>query len=196
MDLATSRPEALVDGSSAAEVLAAVRLVGVLGPPAILAVDFVLRQWTLAALARPSDVEGLLELDELAATAAQRLPNEPGSAVHRHRWQAFRDLIESKRLAVRGATSGRARNLLHAQPILDHLTQGQTTQSALRAAVGLSPARLSQVLAVMEEGGLIHRRKRGKENVVSLPPRPEQAAGDAAPKPRPVGHLVWSTRVA
>lgn len=42
------------------------------------------------------------------------------------------------------------------------------TQSELRRELGLTAARVSQILGVLEEERLILRQRRGKENLVSL----------------------------
>lgn len=188
------RPESLVDKSTPGELLRDIRSEAVIVGDALTALDFVLRQWTLVAISRSSDVQGLLALDELAATGLRKLVEGPETATTRARWGAFRDLLESKRLAIGGAQSGRARNLLHAQPILERLQNGELMQSALRKAVGLSAPRLSQVLAVMEEGGLIRREKRGKENVVSLAARVAPESTTALPMS--TGRLVFGRSAA
>jgi DNA-binding MarR family transcriptional regulator len=103
----------------------------------------------------------------------------------RSRWQALRDLLESRRLSIGGAHSGRAHNLLHAKPILQYLEGGEATQTELRETLKLSAARLSQVLAVMEEGGLIRRKKQGKGNLITLPE-------SASPCAMSAGRMVWA----
>ncbi len=193
MDWLTQRPEHLVDRADAGAVLPQVRAARELAPAAIKNLDYALRQWTMVALTRTDDVEGLLELDDLMAVGLRKLPTGDGAAISRTRWQAFRDLLESKRLALGSAQSGRARNLLHADPILKRLQDGEVPQSVLKDELHLSAARLSQVLGVMEEGGLIRRRKRGKENFVSLPHDADSGQKRASPS-QGMGALVWGTK--
>lgn len=176
MNWLDARPEAIVDQADSSELLGALRQAKSLTPERAVALDHVLRQWTLRALARSGDPEGLLQLDELVYLAGERLDAQaPGAAELRSRWRAFRDLLESKRLAIAGA--GRASRLLHADRVLELLDRGPMTQSALSQALGVTPARVSQILAVMEEGGRIRREKKGRENLVTR-------AGPAAPEAR------------
>lgn len=168
MSLMNQRAEYIVTRVDPSDLLGELRSITALSPDAQRTLDFVLRQWTLKALSRSTDTEGLLELDDLAALGMRALPQGAESSAFRTRWRAFRDLIESKLLAIEGRESGRARNLLHSGPILQTLRAGPMPQSELQAALGLSAQRLSQVLGVMEEGGLIQRQKRGKEKLVSL----------------------------
>ena len=162
------RPEVAIARAEPGDLLAELRAATQLTPEAEHTLDAILRAWTLQALARAGDVEGLLDLDDLCGLAIRVLSERNESAEYRTRWRAFRDLLESKRLAVGGRESGRAWNLLHCQPIRDLLAKGEMPQSRLQEELGLSPQRLSQVLGVMEEGGLIQREKRGKEKLVSL----------------------------
>ena len=162
------RPERLVDQSSPEELLAEIQA----APPSTItaarALDFVLRQWTVTALSRDSDIYGLMSLADLVAASLRLLNLDEGALELRVRWSAFQGLIESKRLAIGPDRSKRARQLLHAQPILDQLRHGELPQSTLRERLKLSAPRASQILAVMEQAQLIRRRRVGKENMVSL----------------------------
>ena len=190
MDWLKLRPEQLAGRTEPKDVLAELRKTQRLPPEARTLLDFALRHWIMKRLARPSDTEGVLELDDLAAIALHSLPDDEQSAPYRARWQAFRDLLESKRLAIGGRESGRARNLLHASPILELLQHGPVPQAEVRKRLGLSAARLSQVLGVMEEGGLIARMKRGKENVLSVPGWTGAERSDPDPGTASLGH-AW-----
>ena len=168
MNWLDARPEAVVDQADPSELLGSLRQVESLTPERAVWLDHVLRQWTLRALARSGDPEGLLQLDELAYLASERLDGQADStAALRNRWRAFRDLLESKRLAIAGAQAGRPSRLLHADKVLELLNSGPMAQSALRERLGVTAARVSQILAVMEESGLIRREKKGRENLVT-----------------------------
>jgi DNA-binding MarR family transcriptional regulator len=168
MNWLDARPEAIVDQADPSELLGSLRQAKSLTPERAVALDHVLRQWTLRALARSGDPEGLLQLDELAYLASERLDGQAdNTAEFRNRWRAFRDLLESKRLAIAGAQAGRASRLLHADKVLELLNSGPMAQSALRKTLGVTAARVSQILAVMEESGLIRREKKGRENLVA-----------------------------
>jgi DNA-binding MarR family transcriptional regulator len=111
---------------------------------------------------------------------------------YRARWHAFRDLLESKRQAIRGRQSGRAKQLLHAGPILEALASGAKRQSELQTALGLSAQRLSQVLSVMEEAGLIERERHGKQKIVTLASSSEMHV--PIPACRRVGPMIFGIR--
>ena len=189
--LLQEKPEYVVSRAEPGELLAELRGRGPLLPGESLTLDFVLRQWTLQALARQGDLEGLLDLHDLAGVALRLLPDDAESATFRTRWQAFRDLVESKRLALGSRQSGRARSLLHCQPILNLLAERPRPQSELQEHIRLSAQRLSQVLGVMEEGGLIQREKRGKEKLVFLATTSALRAAEVPRTPRSAGHIVW-----
>ena len=169
MDWLSKRPEQIVDRAEPADLIAELRQMPELSAGAAKSLDFALCQWTLYALSRADDDEGIRDLDDLGALAMRALPEEDsGTTTYRVRWRAFRDLLEAKRLAIAGAESGKARALLHAEAIIERLAWGPVPQSELREQLGISPGRMSQVLGVMEEGRLVERRRRGKENIVSL----------------------------
>ena len=189
------RPERLVDQSSPEELLADLLTAPPITIAAARALNFVLRQWTVTALSRDSDIDGLMSLADLVAVSLRLLNVDEGAPELRVRWSAFQGLIESKRLAIGPDRSKRARQLLHAQPILDQLRHGELPQSTLRERLKLSAPRASQILAVMEQAQLIRRRRVGKENMVSLAPPVASAPGagaSATSKARSTGRL-WTT---
>lgn len=193
MDWLKLHPEDLVERAEPGDLLPQIRSMRSLSAEAQQTLNYAFCQWTLYALSRPADIEGVLELDDLFAVALRLLQEGGDTATLRIRWQAFRDLVDAKRLVIGSAESGRARNLLHAGPILKRLESGPVSQTALRDELKLSAPRLSQVLGVMEDGGLIQRNKRGKENFVSLPLHSERepgAPGDHGPA-NSTGKVVW-----
>lgn len=190
------KPQYVAGRADPVDLLAELRSKDELPRPEWDTLDFVLRQWTLKALSRTGDVEGLLDLHDLAGLAAQLLPREGEGAGYRVRWEAFRDLLESKRLAVNARRSGRARNLLHCQPILNLLANGPRAQGSLQEALNLSPQRLSQVLSVMEEGGLIQREKRGKEKIVERIAGPAESPATSGRAPKGAGAVIWGNAPA
>ena len=187
------RAEDLADRAEPGDILPEMRCLHSLSADAQRTLDYALRQWTLQALSRAADLEGVLELDDLFAVAFRLLPESGDTATLRIRWQAFRELVEAKRLAIGSAASGRARNLLHAGPILARLESGPVSQAAMREKLKLSAPRLSQVLGVMEEGGLVQRHKRGKESIISLPPQAAREPGKPRDQERgkSSGEVIW-----
>jgi len=181
MNLLNKRPEVLTDEAEPADLIAALRGNGALDARQVAILDHVLRQWTLRQLQRSEDSDGLLELDELVFLATERLPSDlPDADRARLRWQAFRDLLESRRLAARHAGGDRARELHHAGTVLALLRDGARPQAEFSKELGVSAARVSQILSVMEEGGLIQRHRKGRENLVEavgVPERPRPVRG-------------------
>jgi DNA-binding MarR family transcriptional regulator len=163
------RPDQLAEKHDPSDLLAALRSRRVeLTDTQREAVDYALAHWATEALARPGDSESVVMLDSLCALAARRAGT--GGDRHIARWQAWRTLLENKRLAIAGRASGRASRLLQFQPILDALAGGQVKkQVQLAEDLGLTPARISQLLAVMEEAGAVLRRRVGRDVEVSLP---------------------------
>jgi hypothetical protein len=170
MDLLSTHPEELVDRSDPSDLLDSIRKTEKLAADQAATLDYAFRQWTMRAVSRQGDVEGLLELDDLIYLAGERIgAGDQTSADLRIRWTAFRDLLESKRLTIAGAGTGKASRLAHTKRILALLASGPITQAQVRQELELTPARVSQILGVLEEAHLIRRERRGKENVVMLP---------------------------
>jgi DNA-binding transcriptional ArsR family regulator len=169
MNWLDARPEAVVGQADPSDLLSLIRKTKRLSRERADGLDHVFRQWTLRALGRPDDTDGLLELDETVYLASERLePGMEGIETIRNRWRAFRDLLESKRLVVEAAGSGKAMRLLHAERVLELLEAGPVAQSDLLEKLAVTAPRVSQILGVMEAGGLIRRQRRGKENLVTL----------------------------
>lgn len=199
MTLLALRPEQLVDRYEPADLDVEIRPLAAIPADKLDLTDYGLRQWTLYALSRHNDPEGLHDLDDLVLTCLRKLPEGGAAGEYRIRWQAFRNLVESKGQALLGLASGRAVNLLHAGEILSNLQSGESSQSEMRSRLKLSAARMSQVLGVMEEGGLIVRQKRGKENWVSLSPAansPGRYRGDGQNTQDRLGMKVFGLQAA
>ena len=56
--------------------------------------------------------------------------------------------------------------------ILERLSEGATNVSTLAAPFALSQPAVSKHLRVLEEAGLIHRTRQGRERIVRVDPRP------------------------
>lgn len=76
--------------------------------------------------------------------------------------------------------------------ILARLTLGEARVTDLARPFDLSLNAVSKHIRMLERGGLIRRRRAGREHLLSLDPTPLDAAGDwiAAQK------SAWSTRLA
>lgn len=184
-------PAQLSSITSTAEILAAVRQLGAdddWSPRALQTLDHLLVVWTASTAARPDDIEGIAELQQLIDYVRHRSANRqhlpPAS---QNRWEALHDVLESRRHAIAGRQPDRILGRAHVQAILDLIGKG-TTQPELTSKlqgrdIDISPGRLSQLLSLMEAHGLIDRKREGRENRLSLTPAGHQAAPAPATKP-------------
>lgn len=159
------RSDLLADRGDPADVIAELVAVDALSVKQRESLDYALGYWVLEALQRPNDADSLVLLDKLATFAQQR---SAGDAQFSARLAALRDLLENKRLSLAKRRNQPSRQLLHAQAILDHLQGGKSVRQVdLAQELEVSPGRVSQILAVMEQDGLITRERRGQESWVS-----------------------------
>ena len=182
-------PAQLSSVTSTAEILAAVRQFGAddgWSPRALQTLDHLLVVWTANTAARPDDVEGIAELQQLIDYVRHRSANRQHLPLaSQSRWEALHDVLESRRHAIDGRQPDRILKRAHVRAILDLIGTG-TTQRELTAGlqgrdIDISPGRLSQLLSLMEAHGLIDRRREGRENRLSLTPAGQQAAPATKP---------------
>ena len=187
-------PAQLSSVTSTAEILAAVRQFGAnddWSPRALQTLDHLLVVWTANTAARPDDVEGIAELQQLIDYVRHRSANRQHLPLaSQSRWEALHDVLESRRHAIDGRQPDRILKRAHVRAILDLIGTG-TTQRELTAGlqgrdIDISPGRLSQLLSLMEAHGLIDRRREGRENRLSLTPAGQQAAPAPAPATKPL----------
>ena len=182
-------PAQLSSVTSTAEILAAVRQFGAddgWSPRALQTLDHLLVVWTANTAARPDDVEGIAELQQLIDYVRHRSANRQHLPLaSQSRWEALHDVLESRRHAIDGRQPDRILKRAHVRAILDLIGTG-TTQRELTAGlqgrdINISSGRLSQLLSLMEAHGLIDRRREGRENRLSLTPAGQQAAPATKP---------------
>ena len=187
-------PAQLSSVTSTAEILAAVRQFGAddgWSPRALQTLDHLLVVWTANTAARPDDVEGIAELQQLIDYVRHRSANRQHLPLaSQSRWEALHDVLESRRHAIDGRQPERILDRAHVRAILDLIGTG-TTQRELTAGlqgrdINISSGRLSQLLSLMEAHGLIDRRREGRENRLSLTPAGQQAAPAPAPATKPL----------
>lgn len=187
-------PAQLSSITSPAETLAAVRQLGAdddWSPRALQTLDKLLIVWTANTAARPDDVEGIAELQQLIDYVRHRSANRQHLPLaSQSRWEALHDVLESRRHAIDGRQPDRILKRAHVRAILDLIGTG-TTQRELTAGlqgrdINISSGRLSQLLSLMEAHGLIDRRREGRENRLSLTPAGQQAAPAPAPATKPL----------
>ncbi len=187
-------PAQLSSITSTAEILAAVRQFGAndgWSPRALQTLDHLLVVWTANTAARPDDVEGIAELQQLIDYVRHRSANRQHLPLaSQSRWEALHDVLESRRHAIAGRQPERILDRAHVRAILGLIGTG-TTQRELTAGlqgrdINISSGRLSQLLSLMEAHGLIDRRREGRENRLSLTPAGQQAAPAPAPATKPL----------
>lgn len=76
--------------------------------------------------------------------------------------------------------------------ILARLTHGETRVTELARPFDLSLNAVSKHIRMLERGGLIRRRRAGREHLLSLDPTPLDAAGEWIA----VQKAAWSARLA
>lgn len=199
MKLLDHRPDLLADRGDPADVLAEVAEQEQLSPSQRESLDYALGYWVLQALQRPGDTESLVLLDKLAAFAQLR---SDGDTKFNDRLAALRDLLENKRLSATKRASQPSRQLHHAQAILSLLeSDSRILQADLAKRLQISPGRVSQILAVMEQDGLLARERVGQVNWVvaaaAASPAREALRATAKPAERPLrGMDVWLGKAA
>lgn len=173
----------LIERTEPAEALADLRQHGVLTPAEAAKIGVYLHHWTLLLLQRPSDPEGVQELLTLCEIAQDLLP--PEAQAQAPRWQAHADLLEGKRRQL--LAQREARPLKHQDRILDAIRQagGRLKQTELGVHLGLSKGRISQLLGLLEERGVVTRRLEGNEYWVSA-----MDAAVPAAATQPARHLL------
>ncbi|MFO1495838.1 MAG: MarR family transcriptional regulator [Lysobacterales bacterium] len=181
MSLLDRHPDSLIAHHEPAEILAALRESKSLTAAQAHRLDTYLLHWSNLILHRPADREGVLELLSVSERARDQLPagaaDVDGLGI---RWTAFEDLLELRRRVLQQANQagklGRQDEILAL--IRDH--HGPIRQVELTEQLKLSAGRVSQVLGLLEERGLITRRREGRECWVSI-----AASGSASTSHRP-----------
>lgn len=175
--LLEQRPELIADQSNPQEVMAALRSVDEIHTEQQEILDWVLTDWVMTMISRPADLEGVVELHKLCRLSQSSLDESASAANFRQRWQAYADLLEGKRLALRDRTTPPTQELRQEPKILARLAEGAAKQSDFTELLQISAGRVSQLLALLESRGKITRKRLGKESWVML--APEMAAGNA-----------------
>lgn len=180
IDLDRMNPEQVLDESDPPALTKAVEALSDWTPRRLALVDDVLTGWTADYVARPNDHEGLIALQSairriLSATASRtegmQVPDKKTAADYARRWECLSEAIAARDLTLAERNPERVRQFAHVAEIEAILSEEnrEIKQSELSSRLALSPSRLSQVLALMEAHGLIHRRSAGREKLILLP---------------------------
>lgn len=184
-------PDDLIERSDPSQALEWLRQQTTLDDAALGKLDLFLHHWVLVMLQRPTDAQGVLDLMSLCQVARSRAAATPGGNAEAmgQRWQAFEDLLEAKRLALRAAAAEPVTPLRHEAAIRGFIqaqAQQRATQTALANHLGLSAGRISQILGVLESRGQVVRQRLGQESWVSwsaqteAQPAPNQPSAKAS----------------
>ena len=160
--------------------------------------------WTSTALGNPRNREGVGELRSLIRRmqVIQPLDRQDSAldvAGHYRQWNGMVTVLEaSAHLSDQHRDTAEIEGRAHMKELRDILrsagADGVATLS-LQGRLGLSKARLSQVLALAEAAGLIARRKQGQQKLVSAAGSWAQApAPGIAPKPIPASVIPLAPR--
>jgi len=174
LNLNVSDPAMLVDRSTAAELLAAIRSLDTWNETALKVANRLISVWSARAIASASDREGISERQRLIHYALNRansmatLPDE-----FRYRWQEASDMLEARRLNLAHANPETQLSRLHVDTILRLLFNAanhEMSQSELanRLDVKLTSGRITQLIGPLEGHGLLSKRKRGRDNLLQL----------------------------
>jgi len=174
LNLNVSDPAMLVDRSTAAELLAAIRSLDTWNETSLKVVNRLISVWSARAIASVSDREGISELQRIIHYALNRansmatLPEE-----FRYRWQEASDMLEARRLNLAHANPEGQLSRLHVDKIIRLLFNAggrEMSQSELasRLDVKLTSGRITQLLGPLEAHGLISKRKHGRDNLLRL----------------------------
>ncbi len=186
-------PQYAVGQGEPHELLEELRKVTALSVEQQRSLDFILRQWTMRALSRQDDLEGLLEMHDLLRAAKRTIAkdcnrNHDEFSGFMIAWQAYEDLLELKRLGM-----GRSHAPEHvmdelslSRPILARTASGNLTRQSLVQEFSSNANAedgnrfpIKRVIAVMEEAGLITQTRKGGQTIITLGPN--------APAPEPAG---------
>ena len=174
LNLNVSDPAMLVDRSTAAELLAAIRSLDTWNETALKVANRLISVWSARAIAGAGDREGISELQRIIHYALNRansmatLPEE-----FRYRWQEASDMLEARRLNLAHANPEGQLSRLHVDKILRLLfnpgsREMSQSELASRLDVKLTSGRITQLLGPLEAHGLISKTKHGRDNLLQL----------------------------
>jgi DNA-binding transcriptional ArsR family regulator len=155
------------------ELFAAVKALKCWTERSLACVDAALTYWTSTAMARPRDREGLGEIRSLIRRlqAIQPLEHQPDGldiVGCYQRWNGLLAVLETRAHLMDHHPAESIAQRAHMPALKQELTTaaGEMATQELLTRLGLSKARLSQLLALAEAAGLVERRKQGKANWV------------------------------
>ena len=186
LNLNVSDPAMLVDRSTAAELLAAIRSLDTWNETALKVANRLISVWSARVIAGVNDREGISELQRIIHYALNRansmatLPEE-----FRYRWQEASDMLEARRLNLAYADPEAQLNRTHVPEILQWLLSNgnrELPQSELVTHLEVTAGRVTQLIGPLESSGLVTKRKQGRDILLQLTESGRKHATSAAPK--------------
>jgi len=175
-DFASDNPERLLDEYRPEDLVQAVKALPCWTQRALDIAELAITDWASAAHARPRDREGLAAIHSLiqrlqAIQPSERQPPELEVAARYLRWDGMAQLLETRAHTLDHHRPEEVEQRTHMPALKRELAKvgpgAAVATKTLLAALDLSKARLSQLLALAEAAGLIERRKEGREQWVS-----------------------------
>jgi hypothetical protein len=176
-DFASGDPNRLLVECEPEDLFRAVKALPTWTSRALAVAQSALAYWAGNAIASPGNREGIGELRSLIRRlqAVQPLARQDSSldvAARYHHWSGMVAVLEARAHQMDYHDDAEIESRAHMKELRNLLqaanaSEGLSTQ-ALQERLGLSAARLSQVLALAEAAGLIQRRKVRREKLVSV----------------------------
>ena len=163
-------PAQLSGTANTSDVLAALRKIGAddkWTERSLQTLDHLLVTWTTRVAARYDDIAGIAELRHLIDYAISRCANRQHlPAASRSRWEALRDVLESRRHAIEGREPETVACQPHVNTIISLIGQGITlpdlTKKLQDIDIRIGRGGLNQLLSLMEAHQLIYWESRIK----------------------------------
>ncbi len=196
IDLHTDSPEPYIAEATPLDLANAIHRLLAWDAHALRVADYLFNAWVLIQVRREEDAQGLGDLEYALHNALERARSRASLPESwRARWSGYHDLV-GNRARLRPGQSEIADLLArkHVPEILGYLARavGETRQTELRDAHGLSHERLSQILRQLETRQIIRRRRQGKENMIAL----TESGQRHAPQPQAEHSLAGRTGMA
>ena len=163
------RPERLSDQGDPEQCLEELLAMEQISAVQAETLDYALLHWIVQVVSRPGDLEAVHLLDRLIVTLSDRRKgsnHDGGEMRPQVRLEVYREILDLKARFIESRQSGRAHRLVHTRKILSLLGKGAQSPSLLAEELGVTPGRISQILAVLEEAGLVLRERLGRDSLV------------------------------
>ena len=184
--LHASDPLLFVDRAIPSDLLEAIRKLERWDEQALDMANLLITVWSMDAIARPNDREGISEMQRLIHRALNGA-NSPASLPEEfiYRWQEASDMLEARRLNLAHADPETQLKRRHVPEILQLLLETgnrELPQLDLIKKLGVSAGRVTQLIGNLESSGLVTKRKHGRDILLQLTESGRKHATSAAPK--------------